>query len=128
MPKKKETIFLAKVQKDLRKLPSTKFTKIQQVGRTGDVDVIMCVNGHYVEMELKKSSKEWPEPLQMWNLHESNRCNGYGLIAFPANWDVVFDFLLYISGMDVPRAEIPRCLNLRPIKRGVKPSQMPLPE
>jgi len=114
--------FYMKARADLATLPSTKFTKIQQVGRVGDSDIMLCVAGHYVEIELKKDSRTWPDPLQLWNLHEANRCLGYGFVGHPSNWDELFSFLQFLAGTEKERLEVPRCLKLRPIKPGVKPS------
>ena len=124
MAQTKEGKFYSKVREDIKKMPSTKITKIQQVGRVGDMDIVLCVNGHYVEIEMKKDGKTCPEPLQMWSLQEANRCRGYGFIAFPAVWDELYKLLLWMSGTDIPRLEVPRCLLLRPIKSGPRSSPM----
>lgn len=47
--------------------------------------MLVCVNGKFVAMELKKDDKEKPTVLQAHNLKRINEANGIGLVVHPQN-------------------------------------------
>jgi hypothetical protein len=118
----RESHFWRRVKKDLAKLPSTKIVRVEQDSINGTPDVILCISGHYVEIELKRNHTCEPTPLQRWNLEEANRCEGYAFVGHPSNWEELFDFLLLLAGVEITRLEIPKCLKLPPSKRKIKSS------
>lgn len=90
MAKKPETLFSEKVKRDLEELQQNGallwFTKIQQVGIRGIPDYLICARGKFIALELKKSTKEKPDPLQQYNLNEIRACCGVSLTANPEDW------------------------------------------
>lgn len=98
MSKKPETTFKEWVRAKLERLPNTKVFKIQQVGIRGSPDFLMCVNGHFVAMELKKSDKEEPAALQTWNLNCVTNAGGISVVCYPENWAAVWQCLKEIAG------------------------------
>lgn len=86
MGKKAETLFKEKVTRDLKDISNIWFVKTQEVGRRGTPDILLCVNGIFMAIELKKDQDAPVSPLQEWNLQAIAECNGIGLICWPDNW------------------------------------------
>ena len=78
-----EAKFRNKVRAALKELPNTWFVKVQQVGILGTPDFLLCVNGRFVALELKKSSKDRPTKLQAHNLDKIKRAGGVAIVAAP---------------------------------------------
>lgn len=100
MAKKPETRFKEHVIKDLKKLPNTWFSKIQQVVICGIPDILLSINGKFVALELKASKKEVVSPLQQWELESIASSGGLAFITYPENWDNTYDYLKKLA--DVP--------------------------
>lgn len=97
MAKQPETIFKEKVLKDLRALPKTWAEKIQQVAIRGTPDILACVNGHFVSLELKRSDKAKTDPLQDYVLGKISDAGGMALVAHPLNWPDILAKLKKLS-------------------------------
>lgn len=82
----------------LKALPNTWVVKVQQVGIRGTPDILMCVNGMFVALELKRSMSEEPDQLQQHNLNAINKAKGIGLTLYPENWKEVYGVLQRLSG------------------------------
>lgn len=83
----------------LRQLPNTWLVKVQQRTIRGTPDIIMCVNGMFVAIELKKSEKEQADLLQDHHLEMINtHAKGIGLKVSPENWEKVYEALVTLSG------------------------------
>ncbi len=93
MAKKPETRFKEYVIRDLKKLPNTWFSKIQQVAICGIPDFLMCINGKFIALELKASKKESPTPLQQWELESIAHSGGLAFITYPENWENTYEYL-----------------------------------
>ncbi len=78
-----EKQFETKVKKFL-KSHDIWFIKIWGGGfqRAGIPDIIACINGKFVAIELKGPTGK-PTPLQEYNIARINECNGIGLILYP---------------------------------------------
>ena len=95
MSKKPETIFREnKVIPFLKTLKHTAYFPIQQKAIRGDPDFILCINGLFVGLELKKDEATQPDALQK-SKHRYIRDDGGGfvIVAHPENWDVCAKFL-----------------------------------
>ncbi len=97
MAKQAETVFKEKIIPQLQRLPNTWFAKIQQRTLRGTPDILMCINGMFVALELKKSANEDPDLLQDHNIERINQAGGLGFKVFPENWDKVFLTLVALS-------------------------------
>lgn len=87
---KPETLFKVKVMDHLKKMENVWFVKIQQMSICGTPDLLICVRGVFVALELKKDDKEKPTKLQQYNLDEIERCGGIAMVASPQNWNYIY--------------------------------------
>jgi hypothetical protein len=97
MGKKAETSFKEIVLKDLAALPNGFFEKIQQVGKRGTPDILGCLNGYAVVIELKKDAKAKPDKLQRHKLKKYEKACALVFVAFPENWNELYKRLITIS-------------------------------
>lgn len=102
MAKKPETIFKERVQKDLkREIKNGWFFKVQQRSLRGIPDVIGCVKGKFVAMELKvprTKTQVKADPLQEWVLSKIILANGIAMVVTPMNWQEVLTRLKALEG------------------------------
>ena len=103
MAKKPETVFKERVLRALKDLPHTWAEKIQQVTKRGTPDILACVNGHFVALELK-SGKRPKTPgkfsLQDWVLKQIEAANGLALKVYPDEWEEAFKHLVQLAGVE----------------------------
>ena len=59
----------------------------------GTPDFLLCVGGIFVALELKKDAKSPLSALQELNLKRIEQCGGISLVAYPENWDDIYDYL-----------------------------------
>ena len=64
------------------------FTKIWGGGyqKAGIPDILACVNGRFVAIEVKGSSGK-PTELQKYNIKKINESNGVGIILYPKDFE-----------------------------------------
>jgi hypothetical protein len=97
MGKKAETIFKEVVLKDLKALPNGYFEKIQQVGKRGTPDILGCLNGYPIVMELKKSAKDKPMKLQTHKMKGWKKGGALVFVPCPETWPEIYKRLIIIS-------------------------------
>lgn len=91
---KPETKFRqSKVIPFLKTLKNTKYFSIQQKSISGTPDILLCMNGKFVALELKKDGLSKISELQKYNLSEVTRTKGTSFLAFPEIWDVIKGYL-----------------------------------
>lgn len=93
-----ESVFQRRVLKKLKSLPNVWCFKASDRIKAGIPDVIACVNGRFVAMELKRSDREKPTPLQTHTLSQIIKANGMGIVVTPENFDEVWEILLANAG------------------------------
>lgn len=96
---KPETRFKLRVHKDLKTLRNKWIHKTQEVSKIGIPDFLLCINGNFVAIELKKDDTEKPSKLQEYNLSQIALASGTSFVACPENWDVIFHELRVLDGM-----------------------------
>jgi hypothetical protein len=88
--KKPETSFKEKCFDDFMDLKAAGgmlwWVKIQQVAIHGTPDVMLCINGTFWAMELKKDSKEKPSKIQKYTLDQIKRAGGITSVESPETW------------------------------------------
>lgn len=97
MAKKPETLFKEKVQDFIKTLPNTWCLKTQERTIRGIPDLLLCIKGQFVAIELKKSVEDEPDPLQEFNLTKITKAGGASLTAYPENWPQVMGVLIKLA-------------------------------
>ena len=54
--------------------------------RVGTPDIIACVNGHFVAVEVKAENGK-PSELQIYHIAQINKAGGYGVILYPKDFE-----------------------------------------
>jgi hypothetical protein len=99
-----ETKFKKRVLKDLKTLKNAWFFKSQEVCVRGIPDIILCLCGYFIALELKRDSKANITKLQWYNAEQiSSKAWGIALIASPECWEEMFEYLKRIDGGEKPR-------------------------
>lgn len=97
MGQKPETVFRQKVVRDLTTLPDIAIFSIQQRTIVGDPDLLLCLRGIFVGLELK-SAEGKPSKLQEYKLDKIRKAGGIAQVVYPDNWDEVFINLKSVKG------------------------------
>ncbi len=94
MSKKPETVFKERVLPLLRSLPHSWWFKTQMIAIRGIPDVIGCLNGTFVALELKRGDDKGKlAPLQGYILRKITAAGGLALECTPENWEEIFGVL-----------------------------------
>lgn len=86
-----ESEFQRIVLKKLRAIPNTFWVKINDRVTCGLPDILGCVAGIFIAIELKTKSKV--TALQAYTLRRIDTANGQTFVATPENWPEVFDLI-----------------------------------
>ena len=54
--------------------------------KIGTPDILACVNGHFVAVEVK-AEKGKPSELQLYHIEQIKKSGGYGIILYPKDFD-----------------------------------------
>lgn len=63
--------------------------------KSGIPDLISCVNGYFVAIEVKAENGK-PSELQLWNRDQIRKSGGISIILYPSQWE---DFKLLIDDL-----------------------------
>lgn len=98
MAKKPETVFAEKVDKDLKEIfgKDVWLENIQQVGKRGTPDRLICLKGHFIALELKVDGGT-SAYLQLIKLKEIITAGGKGYVVYPHTWSIVLEELRKLS-------------------------------
>ena len=89
MASKPETLFKKKVIDALLKIPRVAVFVIQQMSKRGDPDLLVCFNGAFIALELKKDTKSKASPLQKHILGKVTQAGGYARVCSPENLETI---------------------------------------
>ncbi len=81
----RETGFKKLVQRDLKKLPDCYALKTQERSRRGVPDLLICLRGKFVAIELKDEGEE-PTELQAFVIKRIQIAGGYAFWTSPSQW------------------------------------------
>ncbi len=85
---KPETVFRAKLRPKLEAIPGSFWESIQQKTIIGTPDILGCVRGRFVALELKSSGGKVSE-LQKLKLERIAACGGIAMVVSPENAEQV---------------------------------------
>lgn len=97
MAQKPETVFKNRFVPRLKRLPNSFIVKIQQVAKIGTPDLLICIGGLFVAIELKSSVKGKVSPLQEHNLNLIAEAGGITIVAHPENEEKVMNYLTNLA-------------------------------
>ena len=60
--------------------------------RVGIPDILACINGHFVGIEVK-SDKGSPSELQLHNVRAIRRAGGFAFVLYPSGWERFTDIV-----------------------------------
>jgi Holliday junction resolvase len=84
LAKQKETIFKERVLRELKQLPKAWICKTQQVSKRGTPDILACIKGLFVAIELKTDTGKL-SALQEYNLEAIAKSGGIAIVMTPSN-------------------------------------------
>lgn len=85
-----EKTFQNYVIRQLKKLSGCWFFKSNELSLRGIPDIIACINGTFIALELKRSAKARVTKLQLYNLNLLTSAGGYAKVAYPENWEQIY--------------------------------------
>ena len=97
MSQKPETIFRAKVRAKLDLIPNAWFESIQQKAIQGTPDLLGCINGRFVALELKSHAAAKVSALQELKLQKIASAGGVGFVVDPSNWEETYNVLKHLG-------------------------------
>ena len=91
LPKKPETLFKERIFPILKKIPRSWWIKTQQMATIGIPDILGCVNGRFVAIELKRSKQQASKApaLQQHVIRLVAQSGGYAAFMYPENFDEI---------------------------------------
>lgn len=94
MSRQAEGVFKTRVMRDLKDDwgDDIDILATQERGRKGVPDLVICLKGHSIKMELKVDGEE-PTPLQAHTLKRHTKAGGLSLWTTPGRWELQRDVI-----------------------------------
>lgn len=73
--------------------------------KSGVPDLLCCINGYYVGVEIKAANGK-PSELQLYNLRLIHGNGGYGILLYPNDFDTFKAFVKALNDNDKELTEI----------------------
>lgn len=70
-----------------------------QFTTSGVPDILACVNGKFLGIEVKGKHGKASE-LQIYTLHELDKAHGYAILLYPDDWNTFKEFIIRLSKND----------------------------
>lgn len=64
----------------------------KQFTKNGIPDILACVNGYFVAIEVKAQNGK-PSELQIYTINEIRKSNGFAMVVYPSGWENFKKFL-----------------------------------
>lgn len=98
MAMKPETRFKTRILPKLKALRKTWVVKIQQLSKSGDPDILMCIGGVFVAIELKATGGKTSK-LQDYKLEAIAKAGGIAIVLEPEMEEEILDLLTVIANV-----------------------------
>ena len=63
-----------------------------QFTKSGIPDILACVNGYFVAIEVKAQNGK-PSDLQLYNIGQIRKAGGFAYVVYPSGWETLKDIL-----------------------------------
>lgn len=63
-----------------------------QFTKSGVPDILACVNGYFVGIEVKAQNGK-PSELQLYNIRQIRKAGGFAYVVYPSGWERLKDVL-----------------------------------
>lgn len=63
-----------------------------QFTKSGVPDILACVNGYFVGIEVKAQNGK-PSDLQLYNIQQIRKAGGFAYVVYPSGWERLKDIL-----------------------------------
>ena len=98
---KLESKFKVKVLVKLRSIPQSWWTSVNQISLRGTPDILGCISGKFIAIELKSSSRGVVSPIQAHTLEQIRTCGkGEAYVIHPDNFEEHFENLKQIGALN----------------------------
>lgn len=103
-----EKTFENKIKKylDARGAWFIKYWAGAQYTKSGIPDILACVNGYFVGIEVKAQNGK-PSELQLHNVRKINEAGGFAFVLYPSAFDSFKQFIDSLSREEFDRDQIP---------------------
>lgn len=93
-----EKNFENKIKKYIKELGGyhIKYWAGSQFTKSGVPDLICCINGYYVAIEVKAQNGK-PSELQLYNIDKIREAGGFAFVAYPSAWEELKNILYDLS-------------------------------
>lgn len=83
-----EKVFENKIKKYLKEHGAyfLKYWAGAQFTKSGVPDILACVNGYFVGIEVKAQSGK-PSELQLYNIRQIRKAGGFAYVVYPSGWE-----------------------------------------
>jgi len=76
-----------------------------QFTKSGVPDILACVNGFFVGIEVKAKNGK-PSPLQIHNLESIDDSGGAGILLYPDDYEIFTNFVECLNAGDLVNAQL----------------------
>lgn len=89
-----EKVFENKIKKYLKDHGAyfLKYWAGAQFTKSGVPDILACVNGYFVGIEVKAQNGK-PSELQLYNIQQIRKAGGFAYVVYPSGWEKLKDVL-----------------------------------
>lgn len=72
--------------------------------KDGVPDILACVNGYFVAIEVKAPKGE-PSELQIYNINKINKAGGFAVILYPKDFDLFKEMIEHLEFYETDEAD-----------------------
>lgn len=77
-----------------------------QFTKSGIPDILACVNGYFLGIEVKAQNGT-PSELQLYNIRKINEAGGFAFVLYPSGFDDFKEFVINLQRDTFDRSKLP---------------------
>lgn len=103
-----EKLFENKIKKFLEEQGAwhIKYWAGSQFTKSGVPDILACINGYFVGIEVKAQNGK-PSELQLYNIRKINEAGGFAFVLYPSGFEDFKQFVVNLKHDAFDRARLP---------------------